>query len=226
MSSSIAIVGLACRYPDARSPQELWENVLARRQAFRRLPSERLRLEDYYSDDPDAVDSTYATEAALLEGFDLDRTKFRVAAASYREADLAHWLALDVADRALADARLAPGDGWPRDRTGVLVGNSLTGEFSRAEGLRLRWPYVRRVTEAALVEEGWTAERSAPFLERLERIYKRPFGPMGEDSLAGGLSARFPGARDRPAPRGPPSDAAPQRPAALGQHSAPIPGAR
>ena len=38
MTHSIAVVGMACRYPDARSPDELWENVLTQRRAFRRLP--------------------------------------------------------------------------------------------------------------------------------------------------------------------------------------------
>lgn len=38
MTSAIAIVGMACRYPDAHSPQQLWETVLAQRTAFRKLP--------------------------------------------------------------------------------------------------------------------------------------------------------------------------------------------
>jgi Beta-ketoacyl synthase, N-terminal domain len=46
MNQPIAIVGIACRYPDANSPAELWENVLAGRRAFRRIPDERLRLEE------------------------------------------------------------------------------------------------------------------------------------------------------------------------------------
>ena len=49
--NSIAIVGMACVYPDARTPGELWENVLTQRRAFRRMPPERLRLEDYFSAD-------------------------------------------------------------------------------------------------------------------------------------------------------------------------------
>ena len=49
MVSGIAIVGMGCRYPDADSPQELWENVLSQRRAFRSIPPERLRLEDYLS---------------------------------------------------------------------------------------------------------------------------------------------------------------------------------
>ena len=46
MRCPVAVVGMACRYPDADTPQELWENVLAQRRAFRQLPGERLRLED------------------------------------------------------------------------------------------------------------------------------------------------------------------------------------
>ena len=41
MTHPIAIVGMACVYPDARSPVELWENVLACRRVFRAMPPER-----------------------------------------------------------------------------------------------------------------------------------------------------------------------------------------
>lgn len=63
-SPQIAIVGMACLYPDADSPQELWENVLSQRRAFRRFPSERLSLSDYYSPDKSAPDVIYSTQAA------------------------------------------------------------------------------------------------------------------------------------------------------------------
>ena len=75
--SSIAIVGMACVYPDAKSPGELWENVLAQRRAFRRLPAERLRIEDYFSADTHEPDKTYATNAAVIEGYEFDRVADR-----------------------------------------------------------------------------------------------------------------------------------------------------
>jgi len=187
-SPSIAIVGMACIYPGARSPGELWENVLAQRRAFRRVPPERLRLEDYFSDDLSAPDRSYLTEAAVIEGYEFDRVAFRVAGSTFRAADLAHWLALDVASRALADAGFPDGHGLPRETTGVLLGNTLTGEFSRANTLRLRWPYVRRVLDAALMNENWPADQRAQFLAGLEEKYKSPFPPVGEETLAGGLS--------------------------------------
>ena len=188
MAPPISVVGMACRYADARSPQELWENVLARRCGFRQLPEERLRLEDYHSPDREARDHTYGTEAAVLEGYEFDRVRFRVSGSTFRVTDLTHWLALEVASEALADAGLADGHDAPRTQTGVLVGNTLTGEFSRAGLLRLRWPYVRRVVAAQLQQEGWDEARSRSFLERLEDTYKQPFPELNEDSLAGGLA--------------------------------------
>ncbi|HEV3001337.1 MAG TPA: polyketide synthase, partial [Solirubrobacteraceae bacterium] len=182
----IAVVGLACELPDASTPEQLWENVLARRRAFRRLPPERLALEDYFSADRSAEDRLYATEAALVEGYEFDRVRFRVPGAAYRAADLTHWLALDVACRALADAGFSGGDGLPRETTGVVLGNTLTGEMSRAALMRLRWPYVRRVVESALDGLGPAARRE--LLGRIEATYKAPFEPVGDESLAGALS--------------------------------------
>ncbi|WP_262403128.1 type I polyketide synthase [Actinomadura sp. CNU-125] len=186
--TNIAVVGMACRYPDASSPRELWENVLAGRRAFRRLPEERMRLEDYWDPDPAAPDRFYATNAAVIEGYDFDRVGHRIAGSTYRSTDLTHWLALDVAGRALADAGFPAAEGLPAERTGVVVGNTLTGEFTRANLMRLRWPYVRRTLAAALRENGWEDERLAPFMDDLERRYKSPFPPVDEDTLAGGLS--------------------------------------
>jgi enediyne polyketide synthase len=193
--SEIVIIGMACCYPDARNPQQLWENVLARRRAFRRFPPERLLLRDYFSADPETADAIYATQAALIEGYVFDRVRFCVAGPTFRSVDMAHWLALDVAAQALEDAGLLAGNGGngndsslPRETTGVLVGNTLTGEFSRAATLRLRWPYVRRVVEAQLSAQGWDHPRRRSFLRDLERSYKEPFVPVGEETLAGALS--------------------------------------
>lgn len=188
MTDAFAIVGMACCYPDARSPDDLWRNVLAQRRSFRRIPSERFSLDNYYSPDPHVPDHTYSTMAALIEGYEFDRVRYRVAGSTFRTADLTHWLALDVASQALGDAGFAEGEGLQRKTAGVFVGNTLTGEFSRANALRLRWPYVRRVVGAALAQKGMPAEERREFIKNLEAAYKEPFPPVGEESLAGGLS--------------------------------------
>ncbi len=187
-TNRIAIIGIGLRYPDAASTGELWDNVLAGRRAFRQLPDQRMKLADYYSPDPTAPDRFYATKAAVLRDFEFDRVKYQVAGSTYRSTDLTHWLALDVAAAALADAGFPDAAGLPRRTTGVMLGNSLTGEFSRANLMRVRWPYVRRTLATALTAKGWAENETQDFLRDLEPVYKAPFPPVDEDTLAGGLS--------------------------------------
>src|ERR1051325_7811581 len=188
VKDAIAVVGMACVYPDANSPAELWENALAQRRSFRRLPPERLRIENFFSEDRDAEDSTYATQAAVIADYHFDRDKFCIAESTYGSTDLTHWLALDVATRALVDAGFAGGEVLPRENTGVILGNTLTGEFSRANVLRLRWHYVRAAAEQAWAEAGLSVKARAEFFRRYEARFKSPFPPIDSDTLAGGLA--------------------------------------
>lgn len=107
----IAIVGMACRYPDATNPHELWDNAVAGRRAFRRLPDVRMNLDDYWDADPTTPDAFYARNAAVIEGYEFDRIAHKIAGSTFRSTDLTHWLALDTAGRALADAGFAA---WAR----------------------------------------------------------------------------------------------------------------
>src|SRR5262245_36372 len=103
--SPIAIIGMACRYAEARSPGELWENVLSQRRSFRYIPKVRLCLADY-SRDEQIDDHIYLRTAAVLEDYEFDRIRFQVSKEAYASTDLAHWLALDVAWQALEDAKM------------------------------------------------------------------------------------------------------------------------
>ena len=178
---------MACRYAEARSHTQLWENVLAQRQSFRQIPLVRLNLADY-SAESQSADNIMPVMAALLDDYEFDRSRFHISRDAFASTDLAHWLALDVASQALEDAKLhhAPAD--QRERTAVYVGNSLTGEFSRANLMRLRWPYVRRVLAAAFRQSGSGHEIAEDLLANIEALYKAPFPATNEESLAGGLS--------------------------------------
>ncbi|MET8092255.1 SDR family NAD(P)-dependent oxidoreductase [Micromonospora sp. NPDC005220] len=184
----IVVVGMACRYPDAADPAQLWQTVLERRRAFRPLPPERLPVADYHRPGPDEVDHTYVDRAAVLSDWVFDRSRFHVPGEVFRAVDLTHWLALEVAADALADAGCPAGAGLPNDRVGVMLGNSMTGEFSRANGLRLRWPYVQRLLAETLAGLDLSDAEREKLLAAAEDRYKEPFPPPGEETLAGALS--------------------------------------
>ncbi|MEV0156406.1 SDR family NAD(P)-dependent oxidoreductase [Micromonospora sp. NPDC050686] len=183
----VAVVGLACRYPDADDPTQLWRTVLARRRAFRAIPAERLDPEHRLGA-PHAPDSTYVRRAGLLRDWRFDREAFRVSGPAWRAADHTHWLALETAAAALSDAGFPGGAGLDADRVGVVLGNSLTGEFTRAGLVRLHWPFVRRSVEAALLDTGVDPAVAAQVLDEARRGIASAFPEPGDESLAGALS--------------------------------------
>ena len=190
--AAIAVVGLACRFPGARSPRELWENVLARRRQFRRFPDCRLPLAEYHDPAPRAPDMTYATRGAFIDGFEFDWVGRRVPQRTFESTDIVHWLALETALGALADAGYTP-ESVPTERSAVLVGNSLTGEQSRTWTMRLRWPYVRRALRTAAASRGLQGDVVGELESSMEEVFKSVFPPVTEDTLAGVLSNTIPG---------------------------------
>ena len=185
-SGGIAVVGMACRFPGAATLVELWENVLAQRRQFRRFPAQRLSLADYGDPGMDAADrdKTYLRQAAFIDGFEFDWQGRRIPKSTFDVTDVVHWLALDVATQALADAPVIPKE--RRARTGVMLGNIMGGEQARAELLRLRWPLVRRAMVAAAEAEGSTGLE--PFLARTEEVFKSVFAPITEDTITSQLA--------------------------------------
>uniref|UniRef100_UPI004055BA3C SDR family NAD(P)-dependent oxidoreductase n=1 Tax=Candidatus Electrothrix sp. TaxID=2170559 RepID=UPI004055BA3C len=186
-SQPIAIIGLACHYPGAKDLCSFWENILTKRRQFRPLPDDRLPRAVYYDPDPAAPDKTYCSKAGLIEDFFFDLVKYRVPKSSFDSTDTVHWLALQIALAALKDAGFTK-ESVPRERTGVILGNTLTGEHTRSEGLRLRWPFVSRVLQAAAQAERLSPAQTANLLNTSEAYYKSVFAPITEDTLAGALS--------------------------------------
>ena len=187
LCSDIAVIGIGCYYPGASSVRELWENIVSRRVQFRRMLDQRLPLSDYYSEDPKFPDTTYLTKAAFIENFQFDWGKLRIPKKTVESTDIAHWLALDIALKTFEDAGYKLSE-IPLQNTGVIVGNTLTGEQTRSQTLRLRWPYFRKVFNTTAVHLGMgTAERGR-FETEMEQIFKSAFYPVTEDSLAGGLA--------------------------------------
>lgn len=185
-SVSIAIVALACRYPDAASPAELWRNVLDGRRSFRPIPPERLPVACYQAGLVPTCETATPVLAGLISDWRFDRTRFRVPEAAYEAADLAHWLALEIGSDAIHAAGGAEIVG--RDRTAVIVGNTLTGEFSRANSLRLRLPFLSAALQEVLKGERVDPTAQESILSRFGDLIRERLPAPTEESLAGGLA--------------------------------------
>ncbi|WP_375492948.1 beta-ketoacyl synthase N-terminal-like domain-containing protein [uncultured Nostoc sp.] len=184
---AIAVVGMGCHYPGANNLKQLWENILARRREFRQFPDIRLPVSEYYDPDRKAPDKTYGNRAAVLDGFEFDWANQRIPKTAFESSDIVHWLALEVALQALENAGYSRGS-VPTERTGVILGNTLTGEQSRSQYMRLRWPFVRKALQAAANAKGMPPHSTEVLVETMEKYYKSVFAAITEDTLAGNLA--------------------------------------
>jgi enediyne polyketide synthase len=126
--------------------------------------------------------------AAVLTNYNFDRLNYRISKSTFDQTDLTHWLTLDVVSGALKDAGFENGQGLNKDKVGVIIGNSLTGEFSRANMLRLRWPYVHKTLLQSLKSLHYSETDIKKIIENAEQEFKKPFPIPDSDTLAGGLS--------------------------------------
>lgn len=187
MGEVIYIVGMASVYAGAADLSQFWESVLTRRRGFRDFPKQRMDLAEYGSDLKSDKDKTNVKKGAFIDGYQFDWKRHRVPKAAFEATDLAHWLALTTAIEAIKDAAVDL-DAVGRERIGVVLGNSLTGEISRANMLRLRWPYMRKAMIEGAARAGIEGSELARLIDEVEASFKGAFPAPNEDTLAGVLS--------------------------------------
>ncbi len=138
----IAIVGMACMFPQAQNLRRYWQNICNRLDAIREVPPERWRIADFYSEDRRAPDRVYSKWGGFLEPVFFDPMKWGIPPASLRHIEPIQLLSLEVASQAMVDAgyavpRAGPGGRpFPRERAGVLFAVPGSHEFGSAYSFR------------------------------------------------------------------------------------------
>jgi phthiocerol/phenolphthiocerol synthesis type-I polyketide synthase C len=123
-SEPVAVVGMACRFPGADSPEEYWDLLLRGEDAITEVPGSRWPADRYYR--PGAPVPGYATTrwGGFIEGeYRFDAGFFGVSPAEARSMDPQQRLLLTMTLRALEDAGIAASSLAGSD-TGVFVGIS------------------------------------------------------------------------------------------------------
>ncbi|MCR4443017.1 MAG: beta-ketoacyl synthase N-terminal-like domain-containing protein [Peptococcaceae bacterium] len=125
----IAVVGLACHFPEAADAAVFWENLKSGRDSMREVPKSRWDWEKYYYSGDYREGKSISKWGAFLEGIEeFDPGYFRIAESLAPHIDPLQRQWLEVCAEALADAGFEQDRLWGK-KVGVFVG-ARTANFS------------------------------------------------------------------------------------------------
>ena len=120
----IAIIGMACRFPQARNLQEFWTLLCEGKDAIREVPADRWDVEKFYDPDSTVPGKMVSRWGGFLDQVDqFDWRAFRMLPREATAMDPQHRLLLEVAWEALEDAGL-PLQKVAGSQTSVSIGIS------------------------------------------------------------------------------------------------------
>ncbi|SFW82833.1 type I polyketide synthase [Amycolatopsis australiensis] len=172
----IAIVGMACMFPQAPDLATFWANVLAGTDAVTEVPPQRWDTALYY--DPEGQgERTPSRWGGFLPEIGFDPLRYGIPPSSLASIEPVQLLALEAAHRALADAGYA-GRAFDRARTSVVFGAEAGSDLSNAMTLRTVLP-------------SYVGELPSELDERLPRITEDSFPGVLANVIAGRIANRL-----------------------------------
>ena len=172
----VAIVGMACMFPQAPDLAKFWANVVHGVDAVTEVPEGRWDPEVYYAEGGTG-EHTPSRWGGFLPEIPFDPLKYGIPPSSLTAIEPVQLLALAVAEQALTDAGYGDG-GFDRDRTSVVFGAEAGSDLSNATVLRTVLPsYLGRIPE--------------PLDAQLPRLTEDSFPGMLANVIAGRIANRL-----------------------------------
>ncbi len=146
INDEIAVVGMACTLPDADSPEQLWENILAKKYSISKIPESRVDRKLYYDADKSAVDKSYTLLAGCINDYKFDGNRFGYEGDKASRLSKSQQIILDTAYKAVENAGyLGENDQIICDdpsRTAVIIATCLGNELGNDLLFKYYFPEV------------------------------------------------------------------------------------
>ncbi len=120
--ASIAIIGVACRFPGANDYNEFWENLKNGVNSIREIPPERWDINTYYSPDIDAPNKSVSKWCGLVDNVEkFDNDFFSISPREAEHMDPQQRLLLEEAWRCIEDSGIGIKK-LQKSKTAVYIG--------------------------------------------------------------------------------------------------------
>ncbi len=183
MPEPIAIIGLACLFPGATTPESFWQNLLAGADSRTEATERQMHTDPVWfkADRKGVTDRYYCTQGGYIHDFTFDPEGFRVPAARLAGLDDVFQWPLHVAREALRDANLL--DDLERlARCGVILGNL---SFPTKSSNHLALPLYREALEPVLQDLLGRPDFRLPGFSEIPPIPPLPKGGVEGISASG-----------------------------------------
>ncbi|MDQ0456409.1 polyketide synthase [Rhizobium paknamense] len=188
--ASIAIVGVGALFPEARTADEFWQNIVTARDCLKDVPETHWKISDYYDPNPAAPDKTYARRGGFVPEIPFNPLEFGLPPTQLDVTDILQILSLTVAKQTFLDAGYDHAK-LNREKTGCVLG--ITGANSLVTPLtsRLQYPVWKKV----LASRGLDEKQVDDIIETLKLAYapweENSFPGMLGNVVAGRIANRF-----------------------------------
>ena len=188
-SGAVAIVGVGAVLPGARDVSTLWQNLQQGRSSIVETPVDRWDPAKYYDPDPKAIDKTYSKIGGwiLEDVWDPFAWKLPIPPKVGDRMDRTQKWAIAAAREALLDFGFPHVD-LDRDRTAVIVGNAMGGDYHYKTAMRIFAPeFVDALASSQAFEQLDPAAREAVTDQLLQGI-RQKIPEITEDTMPGELA--------------------------------------
>ncbi len=149
--ADVAIIGIACIFPDAPDRHAYWANITSGRSSITEVPKERWDAAIYYDPEAPAGEKSSSKWGGFLPTISFDPLAYGIPPRSLSAIEPVQLLALEVARRAIDDAGYGERP-FDRERTAVIFGAEAGTDLSSAYGFRALYPQYAGPIPPALDE--------------------------------------------------------------------------
>lgn len=142
-SDDIAIIGMACVYPDASNLEEFWSNIIAGKDSVTDVPESRWNKELYFDPKSQGGTKTYSHKGGFIPGILFDPISYGIPPQSLASIEPVQLLSLEVSNRALENAGYGKkGRDFERENAAVIFGVESGNELAGLYGFRAMYPQI------------------------------------------------------------------------------------